>query len=80
MANSIRFARAVHNVFTLYYKFVGKDQGHCVMLNAVDEFDAERQARRYHIRQRVLADAAIYDSTGEIVADAEDLRYTRAMS
>lgn len=80
MSKAINMQRAVHNLFTLYYRFVGRDQGHCVMLHATDEADASRQARRYHIRQRMLADAAIYAPDGELVADLEDLRYVRAAS
>lgn len=80
MANALKYNQTVHGAFTLYYRFIGGDQGHCVFLNARDEADAQRQARRYHIRQRDLADAAIYDSTGELVADAEDLRHRRVLS
>lgn len=77
MANALKYTQAVHGVFTLYYRFEGRDQGHCVVFNAVDEADAGRQARRYYIRQRKLADAALYDPDGEIVADGEDLRHVR---
>lgn len=74
---ALNYSRAIHRQYTLVYRFLGHDQGHCALLNAVDLDDAERQARRYHLRGRPFHDAAIYDENGDIVADSESLRETR---
>lgn len=78
MANAaLKYNRAVHQQYTLVYRFFGHDQGHCALINAVSLEDAERQSRRYYLRGRPCYDASLYDETGDIVSDYESLRETR---